>query len=83
MTPLQKYCANCGKRAKNTGGWRYSPIFCNDQCEKAYHEKHLQRLKIDPKYAAETKKWSIISAIYLLLFGALPILVLIYGIFFL
>jgi len=82
MALLQKYCANCGKRTKNTGGWRYSPIFCSIQCENEHEEKHRQRLKDDPKYATEYKRASYFTGVYLILFGVIPILVLVYAIFF-
>lgn len=80
--PAQKYCAFCGKRTKNTGGWYYAPIFCSTVCERAYRQKHELLMKTDKKYAAESKRYSALAIIYIFIFGILPFLVLMYAIFF-
>lgn len=77
MTQLQKFCAYCGKRTKNTGGWRYAPIFCSVECEKKFDEKHQKRLREDVQYAKEDKRNSVFFALYFVIFGVVPIIVFI------
>ena len=52
MTALQKYCATCGKATKNTGSWRYSPIYCI-QCQIKEENDNKKRLKTDHIYAKQ------------------------------
>lgn len=52
MTGLQKYCATCGKRTKNTGSWRYSSIYCI-QCQIKEEDDRKKKLETDPGYAKQ------------------------------
>ena len=74
----QKYCAFCGKRTKNTGGWYYAPIFCSINCEKSYRERHQNLMRTNKQYAEENKKYSIITFIYLFAVLVIPMMVLMY-----
>lgn len=74
MNRVQQHCAYCHKRAKNTGGWRYAPIFCGIACEEEYRKEHERRLKIDPAYASQDRRHLIMMIIYLTLFGLIPFL---------
>jgi hypothetical protein len=78
MAALQKYCAYCGKRTKNAGFWRYSPIFCNHSCEELHLQRHKQLIKDNPKYASRDKIGTYAVIGYLLVFGVLPIMILLY-----
>ena len=78
MAKLQTHCAFCGNKAKNTGGWRYAPIFCSGKCELEYDRIAKEKELKNPNYSRDRK----LSWVFSILFILFPFIVLFYAIFF-